>query len=62
MAKFTHNNTKNISNGYNPFELNCSFNPKVSYKKNVNLQFKSKTANQLGTKLQILMFVCRKKF
>ncbi len=36
MAKFAYNNTKNASTGHTPFELNCSYHPRVSYKKDIN--------------------------
>ena len=36
IAEFAYNNTKNISTGYTPFELNYDFHPRVSYKEDVN--------------------------
>ena len=47
MAEFAYNNAKNTSIGYMPFELNCGYHPYVSYKKNINLHSKSKTADEL---------------
>ena len=35
MAKFAYNNTKNISIGQRPFELNCSYYPSIFFKKNI---------------------------
>ena len=60
MTEFAHNNAKNASTGYTPFELNCGFHPKVSYKEDVDPCSKSKTADQLATKLHTLIFLCRK--
>ena len=59
MAEFAYNNAKNSSTSYTSFKLNCGFHSKVSYKEDVYPRSKSKTADQLNTKLQILMFVCR---
>ena len=59
MAEFAYNNAKNTSTGYIPFELNCGFHPRVSYKEDVNPHFKSKTAEQFATELLTLMSVCR---
>ena len=59
MAEFAYNNVKNISTGYTPFEFNCGFNPRVSYKKDVDPCSRSKTVEQLVTELQTLMSVCR---
>ena len=59
MAEFTYNNAKNASTGYTPFELNCGYQPRVSYKKNVNFHSKSKSANDLANDLRELMIVCQ---
>ena len=59
MAEFAYNNAKNTSTGYTPFELNCGFHPRVSYKEDVDPRSRSKTADQLATELQTLMSVCR---
>ena len=32
MAEFAYNNAKNASTGLTPFELNCGFHPRASYK------------------------------
>ena len=32
MAEFTYNNAKNASTGHTPFELNCYYHPRVSFK------------------------------
>ena len=62
MAEFAYNNAKNISIGYTLFELNCSYHPCMSYKKNIDLYSRLKTANELLGKLQELMLTCRKNF
>ena len=36
MAEFAYNNAKNASTGHTPFELNCSYYPRMSYKKDVD--------------------------
>ena len=59
MAEFAYNNVMNTSTGYTPFELTCGFHPRVSYKEDVDPCSKSKSADQLATKLHILMSVCR---
>lgn len=46
MVEFTYNNTKNVSIGYTLFELNFGYHPCVSYKKDVNLYSKSKSADE----------------
>ena len=62
IAEFAYNNTKNVSTSHTPFKLNCSYNPCVSYKKGINLGFKSKSANELLIELQKLMTVYKKNF
>ena len=57
MAEFAYNNAKNTSTGYNPFELNCSFHPRVSYEEDVNSRSKSKAADELASKLRELTAV-----
>ena len=59
MAEFAYNNAKNASTGYTPFELNCGFHPRVSYKEDVDPRSKSKTADQLTTELHNPISVCR---
>ena len=36
MAEFAYNNVKNVSIGHTPFELNCGFHLRASYKKNAD--------------------------
>ncbi len=59
MAEFAYNNTKNTSTSHTPFELNCGFYPRASYKKDVDLHFQSKSADKLAIELRDLMTVCR---
>ena len=58
MAKFFHNNVKNASTNYTPFELNCDYYPKISFKKDVDPYLKSCSVNKLAEKLRELMKVC----
>ncbi len=62
MAEFAYNNAKNASSGHTPFELNCSYYPQPSYKKDVNHRSQSKSANELATEVKKLMAVCRENF
>ena len=59
MAEFAHNNTKNASTGHISFKLNCRYHPWVSYKEDLDPRSKSKTAEELSSKLQNLMAVCQ---
>ena len=61
MAEFAYNNAKNVSIGYTPFELNCRYHLRVFYKEEEILDphSKSKTMEELFSKLQELMIVCQ---
>ena len=59
MAEFAYNNTKNASTGHTPFELNCGYHSRMSYKDDVDPRSKSKSADDLSAKLRELMIVCR---
>ena len=59
MAEFAYNNAKNASTGFTPFELNCGYHPWVSYKENLNSRSKSRTAEELFSKLQEWMTMCQ---
>ena len=59
MAEFVYNNAKNASSGHMPFKLNCDYHPRMSYKEDVNLHSKSKSADELSVELRKLMIVCR---
>ncbi len=60
MAEFAYNNAKNASTDYMPFELNCGYHSRAFYKKDVNPQSQSKSANKLATELRELMAVYKK--
>ena len=51
IAKFANNNAKNISISYIPFKLNCEYYSYIFYKKDLDLQSKSKIAKKLFFKL-----------
>ena len=57
MAEFAYNNAKNVSIRYTPFELNCGYHRRVSYKEDFNPRSKSRTAEELSSKLRELMTV-----
>ena len=59
MAEFTYNNAKYTSTGYTPFELNCRYHPRVSYKEDLDPRSRSKLANELTEELRNLMTACR---
>ena len=59
IAEFAYNNAKNSSTNHTPFELNCGYHPRVSFKKDTNLCSQSKSIDKLSAKLQDLMTVCR---
>ena len=62
MAKFAYKNTKNMSSGHTPFELNCSYHLQMFYKKNVNLCSNSNLANKLLAKLKEIIIICQENF
>ena len=41
-----------------PFELNCVYYPRMSYKEEVNSHFKSKSADKLSAELKELIIAC----
>ena len=59
MAEFAYNNAKNANTGHTPFELNCGYHPRISYKKEVDLYSKLKSVNKLLAELGELMIVCQ---
>ena len=59
MAEFAYNNAKNASTSNTPFELNCGYHLRVSYKEDLDPRSKSRTAEELSSKLQELMTVCQ---
>ena len=62
MAESASNNTKNVNTGQTPFQLNCGYYPRDSFKKDIDLLSQSKTAVKLLAELQKLMTVCRENF
>ena len=60
MTKLPYNNAKNVSTGYTPFKLNCSYHLRVFFKKDTNFCSKFKLIDKLLAKLQELMAVCYK--
>lgn len=62
MAKFVYNKAKNIRISYKSFELNYKFLPKVFFKKDVDLCFKSKSTDKVVTALYKLRCIYRKNF
>ena len=59
MAELAYNNAKNASTSHTPFELNCGYHPRMSYKKEVDPRSKLKSVDKLSVELRELMFVCR---
>ena len=51
MVEFAHNNAKNANTSHTAFELNCGYHFCVSYKKNLDPHSKSKTVEELSSKL-----------
>ena len=51
MAKLAYNNTKNSSTGHTPFELNCGYYLYVSFEKDTNPSFQSKSSDKLLAEL-----------
>ena len=59
IAEFAYNNAKNASTGLTPFKPNCRYHPCVSYKKDLNLCSKSRTAEELSSEFRELMTICQ---
>ena len=59
MAEFAYNNAKNASTGFTPFELNYGYHPRVFYEEDLDLRSKSRTAEELSSKLRELMTICQ---
>lgn len=47
MVEFAYKHRNKTSTGYTLFELNYRYYPRVSYKKEIDLHFKSKLVNKL---------------
>ena len=59
MAEFAYNNAKNASTGHTPFEFNCGYHSRMSYKEDVGPRFQSKLADKLLAELRELIIVCQ---
>ena len=59
MPEFTYNNAKNASTGHTPFELNCGFYPRVSFKDDVDPHSRSRFADKLTNELKKLIYICQ---
>ena len=55
MAKFTYNNTENVSTSHTLFELNYEFHSWVLFENNSSSHFRSYLANKLADKLKELI-------
>ncbi len=62
IAEFAFNNTKNVSTGHTPLELNCGYHLRVSFEEDVNSRLKSRFTNRLAEELRELMEVCCQNF
>ena len=59
MAEFAYNNIKNTSTGYTHFNFNCRYHPRISYEENLDPRSKSRTAEELSSKLRELIIICK---
>lgn len=59
MAKFADNYVKNTNIGYILFKLNCGFQSRASYKKDVDSRSNSKAVDELDLELNQLTAVCK---
>ena len=59
MAEFVYNNAKNANTDFMPFELNCGYHPRVSYKEDFDLRSKLRNAEELSSELRELITVCQ---
>ena len=62
MAKFVYNNANTASTGHTPFELNCGYRFWMSYKEDIKLRFKFKSAEDWLAQLLELMTICHENF
>ena len=58
MTEFAYNNIINANTSHNPFKLNCGYNPKVSFKEDVDSCSKSRFTNKLAKEFRELLKVC----
>ena len=59
IAEFAYNNAKNASTGFTPFKLNYGYHSRVSYEEDLDPRSKSRTAEELSSKLRELITVCQ---
>ena len=59
MPESAYNNAKNANIGFTSFELNCRYHLRVFYKEDLDPRSKSRTAEELSSKLRELMTVCQ---
>ena len=55
MAEFAYNNTKNTNTSHTPFELNCGYHSRVSFKEDIDPRSSFCSANKLVVGLRELM-------
>ena len=58
IVEFAYNNAKNANTGHTPFELNCGYQPRMLYEKDVDSRSQSKSADALSAEVRQLMIVC----
>ena len=58
IAEFTYNNAKNASIKHLPFELNCGYYSRMSYKEEVDLLSQSMLTDEFLVELRELMVIC----
>ena len=51
MAEFAYNNAKNASTNHTLFKINCGYHPRISFEKDTDPCFWSKTAKKLFSEL-----------
>lgn len=62
MAKFAYNNAKNTISNDTSFEFNYGYYFSTFYKKDINLHYQSKSADELANELRQLMTAYRENF
>ena len=59
LLRLPPSNRSADEDGYNPFELNCGYRPRVSYEEDIDPRSRSKAADELADELKNLMTACR---
>ena len=57
MVEIAYIKARNASMGHTPFELNCGYHSRMSYKEGVNPRSQSKSVDKLAKELRELMIV-----